>query len=359
MKPFSTIFVLLSGLFQIVLATDNNLNVVVTPELAETCRREIDAILKTNNSYTLQMNLATCIHAAKHYSVALEIYSFIETSFPSHAYVHVNKAAAHLQLGEIGKARDSMRKYFDAVGGIDGSGIPTDTIAAQRGSPCSNVSSFKFDCVNALNNFAAIEPVTSGIETFDYFLSGDLLEHPYRTQLEVDHYTEQVVLFDGQAISFPDTQHHLPQDEALAAGDAHSNVTALEQITLLQKQDTHLFVCFQNIAKIQPRFDHVLVDILQADPKAHIILQASRHAAQTSTLTNRLEKTLRERLCGYHASQHCSTQSFQSRIHFIARIPSDQIIEFLQRCGTSSVVLQPFPLMDQKLLLTLSTQVCL
>ena len=157
MKPFSTIFVLLCGLFQIVLATDNNLNVVVTPELAETCRREIDAILKTNNSYTLQMNLATCIHAAKHYSVALEIYSFIETSFPSHAYVHVNKAAAHLQLGEIGKARDSMRKYFDAVGGIDGSGIPTDTIAAQRGSPCSNVSSFKLDCVNALNNFAAIE----------------------------------------------------------------------------------------------------------------------------------------------------------------------------------------------------------
>ncbi|KAL7499347.1 LOW QUALITY PROTEIN: hypothetical protein ACHAWT_008262 [Skeletonema menzelii] len=578
-------------ILRIVLATDNNLNVVVTPELAETCRREIDAILKTNNSYTLQMNLATCIHAAKHYSVALEIYSFIETSFPSHAYVHVNKAAAHLQLGEIGKARDSMRKYFDAVGGIDGSGIPTDTIAAQRGSPCSNVSSFKFDsvstylhraieigdeemlskvyanygghlstigeddgaaeafikaflinlkdrgdleaataalvrraliipkvaksaeeaeqtrinfrarirdviklathggtpsemgsnlfnviskandisipklantlhdwttgiqvphfhyhylgfhdnslqkevakmftllCPNELHeisphltpnnqrqvrpkkrvgiissliggdephgllvqnvvrdlhsifdffvisvlnhpvkSFTKLQtdmysvlvttrwrllsmlvmgaPVTSGIETFDYFLSGDLLEHPYRTQLEVDHYTEQVVLFDGQAISFPDTQHHLPQDEALAAGDAHSNVTALEQITLLQKQDTHLIVCFQNIAKIQPRFDHVLVDILQADPKAHIILQASRHAAQTSTLTNRLEKTLRERLCGYHASQHCSTQSFQSRIHFIARIPSDQIIEFLQRCGTSSVVLQPFP----------------
>ena len=114
-------------------------------------------------------------------------------------------------------------------------------------------------------------------------------------------------------------------------------------MTLLAKQDTHLFVCFQNIAKIQPSFDHVLVDILLADPKAHIILQASRHAAQTSSLSNRLEKTLQERLCGYNASQECSTQSFQSRIHYIARIKSDQIIEFLQRSGTSSVVLQPFP----------------
>eukprot|EP00985_Skeletonema_marinoi_P009089 scaffold4188_cov138-Skeletonema_marinoi.AAC.2 len=590
------------------------------------------------------MDLATCIHTAGHIRVALEIYSFIEESFPFDAYVQVNKAAAHLTLGEVGLARDSMRKYFDQVGGIDGSGIPTDTVAAQKGSPCSNTSVYKLDCVNALNNFAAIEltdgknstaattylhraieigdedmlnkvyvnygghlstignddgaaeaftkgfiinlkrgnfeaataalvrraliipkvaesseqveqtrisftarirdiiklandggttssmrsdlfnavstteeilipklsntlydwttgiqvphfhyhylgfhdnslqkevaemftllcpdelyeisphlnptnqrqtrpkkrvgiissliggdephgllvqpvvrdlknifdfviisvgskqpsqeffkatdgnvfstgydetetkqllhsleldcliyleamntaqlyflgyqrfaevqvlvmgaPVTSGIKTFDYFLSGDLLEHPYRTQLKADHYTEQVVLFDGQAISFPDSQHHLPQDSALAAGDAYSNVTSLEQMTLLAKQDTHLFVCFQNIAKIQPSFDHVLVDILLADPKAHIILQASRHAAQTSSLSNRLEKTLQERLCGYNASQECSTQSFQSRIHYIARIKSDQIIEFLQRSGTSSVVLQPFP----------------
>eukprot|EP00984_Skeletonema_dohrnii_P011710 scaffold4693_cov113-Skeletonema_dohrnii-CCMP3373.AAC.3 len=590
------------------------------------------------------MNLATCIHSAKYFRIALEIYSFIQQSFPFDAYVQVNKAAAHLTLGEVGLARDSMRKYFDQVGGIDGSGIPTDTIAAQKGSPCSNTSAYKLDCVNALNNFAAIEltdgknstaattylhraieigdedmlnkvyvnygghlsmigeddgaaeaftkgflinlkrgdfeaataalvrraliipkvaessehaeqtrinftarirdiiklandggttssmrsdlfnavsttedisipklsntlhdwttgiqvphfhyhylgfhdnslqkevadmfsllcpdelyeisphlaptyqrqvrlkkrvgiissliggdephgllvqpvvrdlknifdfviisvgskqpsqeffkatdgnvfstgydemetkqllrsleldcliyleamntaqlyflgyqrfaevqvlvmgaPVTSGIKTFDYFMSGDLLEHPYRTQLKSDHYTEQVVLFDGQAISFPDSQHHLPQDSALAAGDAHSNVTSLEQMTLLAKQDTHLFVCFQNIAKIQPSFDHVLVDILLADQKAHLILQASRHAAQTSSLSNRLEKTLHERLCGYNASQECSTQSFQSRIHYIARIKSDQTIEFLQRSGTSSVVLQPFP----------------
>ena len=186
-------------------------------------------------------------------------------------------------------------------------------------------------------------PVTSGIGTFDYFLSGDLLEHPFRTQLRADSYTEQVVLFDGQAISFPATQHHLPQDLALAAGDAHTNMTSLERMALLASQDTHLYICFQNIVKIQPVFDHVLIDILLADRKANIILQASRHAAQTKTLTNRLEKTLEERLCGFNVSDQCSTESFQSRIHFLARIPSDEMIEFYQRSGSSSVVLQPFP----------------
>jgi protein O-GlcNAc transferase len=186
-------------------------------------------------------------------------------------------------------------------------------------------------------------PVTSGIASFDYFLSGELLEHPYRTQLKDEHYTEQVVLFAGQAISFPDEEHHPLQDAALAAGDANSNVTTLEQMTRLQKTDTHIYICFQSIQKIQPVFDSVLVDILQADPKAHIVLQASRHAAQTSALRNRLKETLQERLCGYDGSQKCSTQSFLSRIHFMARIPSDQVIDFFQRSGTSSVVLQPFP----------------
>ena len=46
-------------------------------------------------------------------------------------------------------------------------------------------------------------PVISGVPTFDYFVSGDLLEYPYRTQLEEDAYSKQLVLFDGQAMSFP------------------------------------------------------------------------------------------------------------------------------------------------------------
>ena len=43
-------------------------------------------------------------------------------------------------------------------------------------------------------------PVTSGNPSVDYFISGDRLEHPFRTQLtdSMDPYSEQIVLFDGQ-----------------------------------------------------------------------------------------------------------------------------------------------------------------
>lgn len=65
----------------------------------------------------------------------------------------------------------------------------------------------------AFQRFAPVQvlvmgaPVSGGISSIDYFISGDRLEHPFRTQMSGDknhleHYSEQVVLFDGQAISF-------------------------------------------------------------------------------------------------------------------------------------------------------------
>jgi hypothetical protein len=42
-------------------------------------------------------------------------------------------------------------------------------------------------------------PITSGSNSIDYFVSGDLLEHPFRTRMPIkdEPYTEQVVLLDG------------------------------------------------------------------------------------------------------------------------------------------------------------------
>lgn len=42
-------------------------------------------------------------------------------------------------------------------------------------------------------------PVTSGSNSVDYFVSGDALEHPYRNRIsaEEEPYTEQVVLLGG------------------------------------------------------------------------------------------------------------------------------------------------------------------
>lgn len=185
-------------------------------------------------------------------------------------------------------------------------------------------------------------PVTSGIDTFDYFVSGDLLEHPFRTQMEVDHYSEQVVLFDGQAISFPEHQHHPRQDAALAAGDAYnsSSMSSLDKMKMLRRRNAHIYLCFQSIFKIQPIFDSVLADILLADYQGHVVLQASRHSNQTATVAHRIQTVLKERLCGSSNTECPSMTDAYARIHFIARVTSDQIINLMQQ---ASVILHPFP----------------
>ena len=190
-------------------------------------------------------------------------------------------------------------------------------------------------------------PVTSGIPTFDYFVSGDLLEHPYRTQLVDDHYSEQLVLFDGQAISFPKTQVHFPQDSLLAAGDAVSlsNMTAMERMKVLRDRDVRIYTCFQSVQKMQPSFDHVLVDILIGDPIANIVLQASRSSMQTETLQRRLKNVLQQRLCGDETIACNSAVNANTRVHFLPRVKSDDLIPLLEK---STVVLHPFPFEGSK-----------
>ena len=185
-------------------------------------------------------------------------------------------------------------------------------------------------------------PVTSGIETFDYFVSGDLLEHPFRTQLKTDHYSEQVVLFDGQAISFPEKQYHPRQDAALAAGDARvlSTLSPLDEMKMLRRRNANIYLCFQSIFKIQPLFDFVMADILQADIQGHIVLQASRHANQTSTLQARIQTVLNEKFCGTPLSQCPAMIDAYARVHFIARVTSDKVLDLMQQ---ASVILHPFP----------------
>ena len=65
----------------------------------------------------------------------------------------------------------------------------------------------------AFQRFAPVQilvmgaPVSSGISSIDYFISGDRLEHPFRTQISGDmehleHYSEQVVfLMDKGCVS--------------------------------------------------------------------------------------------------------------------------------------------------------------
>ena len=194
-------------------------------------------------------------------------------------------------------------------------------------------------------------PVSSGVPAIDYFVSGDMLENPFRTQLPDDKvaYSEQLVLFDGQAISFPREQFHPEQDSRLAAGEAihllSNNMTALEQLEQMRSDDANIYLCFQSIFKLQPSFDYVMADVLTADPKARIVLQASRSERQTLTLQSRLKSVLVQRLCSssrlQEESGHCvAADSAYARIHFLPRVKSNEIIPLMQK---ASVILHPFP----------------
>ena len=119
-----------------------------------------------------------------------------------------------------------------------------------------------------------------------------------------------------------------------------SNMTALEKMDLLRSQNAHIYLCFQSIQKMQPSFDHVLIDILIGDPDAHIGLQASRNSIQTETLQHRLQTVLMERLCG-DATFRCPAMfNAYARVHFLPRVKSDQVLDLMQK---SSVILHPFP----------------
>ena len=133
------------------------------------------------------------------------------------------------------------------------------------------------------------------------------------------------------AISFPKTQVHLRQDSTLAAGDAASlsNMTALERMDLLREQN--IYLCFQSIQKMQPSFDHVLVDILIGDPNAHIVLQASRNSIQTRSLQLRLKNVLQERLCGDESIDCPAMSNVHARMHFLPRVKSDEVLHLMQK----------------------------
>lgn len=242
----------------------------------------------------------------------------------------------------------------------------------------------------AYERFAPIQillmgaPITGGIPSIDYFLSGDRLEHPFRTQASGDlshmePYTEQVVLFDGQAISFPEHQYHPQQDSSLSAGEAmyssysitnsngdHSNHIGYDDLNVPIVEKGSIYMCFQNIFKMHPIFDSVIVDVLHGDPRGHFVLQAARVNHKTNLVKERIKKVVTETTCSKipysnpvkkrkleNESENilsnstknemdiCSeAKALLSRIHFIPRVNSDQLTFLFQR---ATVVLHPFP----------------
>jgi predicted O-linked N-acetylglucosamine transferase (SPINDLY family) len=170
-------------------------------------------------------------------------------------------------------------------------------------------------------------PITSGSNNMDYFVSADVMEHPYRTRMPVrdDPYTEQVVLLGGQGIWY---YKPTPQDEYLKKANLMGKIAPYEKMYRSEfqlKDEWFLYFCPQSVFKIHPLFDDVLLNIIKGNPEGHIVLTGGRRTSWTNVYKDRLMKKF---------------ENYTNNIHIIERVSSEK---FNQLLNLSDVILHPFP----------------
>lgn len=162
----------------------------------------------------------------------------------------------------------------------------------------------------------------------DYFLSADIMEHPYRTRL-VPHnepYSEQVLLTEGQGIWY-----FRPVDPAIELRKANmtgmvGNVIHYRRSDFNLSDDWFIYLLPQSTFKIHPLYDHVLEEILIQNPTAHLVVTGGRRPLWTALYQERLSSIFGPEL--------------MKRFHVIERVSSENFYEFLK---LGDAVLHPFP----------------
>ncbi|MHA1538947.1 MAG: tetratricopeptide repeat protein [Alphaproteobacteria bacterium] len=162
----------------------------------------------------------------------------------------------------------------------------------------------------AFGRFAPVQftswmhPVTSGIDTIDYFLSSKLFE----VEGAQDHFTETLIAIDSslQTLDKPvvEAEKDLKSKLALRGG-------------------TKLYVCPQSLYKIHPDFDVILQGILEKDPHSIIVLLSGAQPVWDDFLKARFEKTLPE---------------FAERIKFVPRGDAERYHGYIEM---ADVLLDP------------------
>ncbi|HYV38113.1 MAG TPA: tetratricopeptide repeat protein [Gemmataceae bacterium] len=116
-------------------------------------------------------------------------------------------------------------------------------------------------------------PVTTGIDTIDYFLSAEALEIDEADQ----HYTESLVRLKCLPVFYYRPELTVPPkrkaDFSFAAED-------------------HLYGCPQTLFKFHPEFDGVLAAILRGDPRGKLVLIEGKHPHWAELLRQRFALTM-------------------------------------------------------------------
>lgn len=172
-------------------------------------------------------------------------------------------------------------------------------------------------------------PITSGSHQIDYFISADVMEHPYRTRMPVqdEPYSEQVVLMEGgQGIWYlrPDIEGDLVSTKMK---DLVAATRVFSRADFGLQAEWFLYVLPQSVFKIHPLYEFTLRDILQRVPNGHLVVTGGRRPRWTEIYVNRLRSAL-----GPELSEH--------RLHVIERVSSEQFTALLD---IADVILHPFP----------------
>ncbi|HXC37343.1 MAG TPA: tetratricopeptide repeat protein [Burkholderiales bacterium] len=148
-------------------------------------------------------------------------------------------------------------------------------------------------------------PVTSGIDSVDYFVSAAQLE-PESAQA---HYSEKLLRLDGYFLP----RYARPTMQAAPRSRAELGISPRARV----------YHCPQTLFKMHPDFDAALKGILEQDPQAEIHLKETTRG-QRLAVQARHARTL-----GAHAG----------RVRYLGGMPYD---EFLNRMAVADAVLDPF-----------------
>ena len=148
-------------------------------------------------------------------------------------------------------------------------------------------------------------PVTSGLDSVDYYISSDLAEVP-----DADaNYTEKLVRLKNLPLYYFRPPPAAPRDRA------YFNLPA----------DAHLYGCLQSTFKLHPEFDFALGEILRRDAKAIVLIPRTHGANWDRMVTDRIAATYGDVV---------------DRIRFIDRVSRGDFGALNKLCD---VTLAPFP----------------
>lgn len=147
-------------------------------------------------------------------------------------------------------------------------------------------------------------PVTTGIDTIDYFVSAEGLEAAGSD----DQYTEPLLRLP---------QYFMPRYRRPA-------LAAPAQAAMRAPEGPRRYCCLQNLFKLHPGFDAALQGILEGDARAEIVLLESSPRNAMDQLRRRFERTL---------------GALAQRVRFVPRMPQQEYQSFV---AGADVVLDPF-----------------